>query len=69
MCIAKTLIMKSWKFEDPTNTPSGEKPEVKEKLKNAPIFLKLGKYVAETLITKSWKLEGRNSTPSGQNRK
>ena len=55
MCIAKTLIMKSWKFEDPTNTPSGEKPEVKEKLKNAPIFLKLCKYVAETLITKSWK--------------
>ena len=55
MCITKTLIMKSLKFEDPTDTPSGEKPEVKEKLKKAPIFLKLCKYLAETLITKSWK--------------
>ena len=66
MCIAKTLIMKSLKFEDPTNTPSGEKPEVKAKLKLAHFRLKLCVYVVWTLIIKSGNFEGRNSTPSGQ---
>ena len=58
--------MTVWKFEDRTSTPSGPKPEIKAKTKNAQIWLKLGMCIAKTLIMKSWKFEDPTNTPSGE---
>ena len=53
LCGLKALITKFWKFENPTKTPSGRKPEVKENLKIALNLFKIGIHVAETLIIQS----------------